>query len=231
MVYVERRAAAVSLARQFGGRIRLVKAGEWMKSKPTPPLQIGRGFQIIHEKKPTRSSRILSQLHIPQGLAFGSGEHATTYMLLRALVRYRDWNDVAVLDLGTGSGILALTARLFGARKIVATDFDSNATRTARQNEALNFSTPLIRWQCSEVKRLRATARYDLVLANLFSGILCDAAPQIIRSVTAGGQLWLSGVLRSQQEEVIAAYDRQRMSLIRTVSRGKWLMLQWQKNR
>ena len=65
-----------------------------------------------------------------------------------------------MLDLGTGSGVLALAARLFGARKIVATDFDPDAIRTARQNEALNFSKALIRWRCADVRKLRATARY-----------------------------------------------------------------------
>lgn len=134
-----------------------------------------------------------------------------------------------MLDLGTGSGVLALAARLFGARKIVATDFDSDAVRIARENEMLNFSTPLIRWQCADVKRLRATARYDLVLANLFSGILCEAAPQIAGAMATGAQLWLSGVLRSQQKEVAAAYRQQGLDLVRAVSRGKWMLLQWRK--
>jgi ribosomal protein L11 methyltransferase len=132
---------------------------------------------------------------------------------------------MSVLDLGTGSGVLALAARLFGARKIVATDFDPDAVRTAAQNEALNFSEQLIRWRRADVKKLRASVQYDLVLANLFSGILCEAAPQIAASVAPTGQLWLSGILVTQQQEVIAAYRRQGMKLIRAFRRGKWVML------
>jgi ribosomal protein L11 methyltransferase len=162
-------------------------------------------------------------------MAFGSGDHATTAMLLRALTQYGNWEKVRVLDLGTGSGVLALTARLFGARKILATDFDPDSIRTARQNEELNFPEPLIRWQCADVKRLRAPARYDLVTANLFSEILCIAAPQIAGSVAPGGQLWLSGILRSQKEQVVKAYRRQKLQLTKTVSRGKWVLLQWSK--
>jgi len=230
--YVESRAAAVALTRSWGGRVRSVDAREWIKTRPAPPTRIGRRLEIVHAKARSRKQPVMPRLHIPHGVAFGSGEHATTYMLLRALARHDDWiktavRNTTVLDIGTGSGVLALTARLFGARKIVATDFDPDAVRTARQNEALNFPRPLIRWRCADVRKLRATARYDLVLANLFSGILGGAAPQIAGCVAAGGQLWLSGILDSQQEEVIAAYRGQGLQLIRAVRRGKWVMLQW----
>jgi ribosomal protein L11 methyltransferase len=226
-VYSEQRREVSALARQFGGRTRLVKASEWLRSASAPPVRIGKNFEIVHEKM--RKLSALSRLYIPHGVAFGSGDHATTLMLLRALTRHENWAQTAVLDLGTGSGVLALTARLFGARKIVATDFDPDAVRTARQNELLNFPAPLIRWQCADVKRLRAKPQYELVVANLFSEILCQAASQIAGSVRPGGQLWLSGILRSQKEEVLAAYRRQGMQLVRAVSRGKWVMLQWKK--
>jgi ribosomal protein L11 methyltransferase len=224
---MESRAAAVAFIPQWGGRVRSVDAHEWIKKRPAPPTQIGRRLEIVHEKARVRKRPARPQLHIPHGIAFGSGEHATTYMLLRALAQRDDWIKASVLDLGTGSGVLALTARLFGAREIVATDFDSDAIRTARQNEALNFSKPLIRWKRADVRKLRATSRYDLVLANLFSGILGEAAPRIAGCVSPGGQLWLSGILDSQQEEVIAAYRGQGLQLIRALRRGKWVMLQW----
>jgi ribosomal protein L11 methyltransferase len=234
--YVESRAAAVALTRRCGGRVRTVNAREWINTPPAPPTRIGRRLEIVHEKARSRKTPPpWPQLYIPHGVAFGSGEHATTYMLLRALVHHDEWIKTAVLsttarrttvlDLGTGSGVLALTARLFGARKIVATDFDPDAVRTARQNEALNFSKPLIRWRRADVRKLRATARYDLVLANLFSGILGEAAPQIAGCVAPGGQVWLSGILDSQQQEVIATYRRQGLHLVQVLRRGKWIML------
>jgi ribosomal protein L11 methyltransferase len=228
--YSERRADVMALVKKFGGQARPLKPSAWLKPVRRPPLSIGGKFQIVDEPSRALGKLTLPRLHIPHGLAFGSGEHATTCLLLRALAGREDWNGASVLDLGTGSGVLALATRLLGARKIVATDFDAEAVRTAKANEALNFPTAMIRWRCADVKKLRPTTRYDLVLANIFSGILIEAAPQIAASVAPGGQLWLSGVIRSQQVEVIAAYRRQKLKLDRVVSRGKWVMIQFRRN-
>lgn len=228
-VYSPSRAAIVSLAKKLGGRPQSLSSKEWLKPGVAKPIRIGKRLQIIHEKERGKKTLVPPRLHVPYGMAFGSGEHATTWMLLRALAHHEDWKGTTVLDVGTGSGILALTARLLGARKIVATDFDPEAIRTARQNEKLNFPTPLIRWQCADVKKLKTTVRYGLVVANLFSGILCEAAAAIAGCVLPNSQLWLSGILRSQQDEVIAAYRRQQMKLVRVVSRGKWVMIQLEK--
>jgi ribosomal protein L11 methyltransferase len=251
-VYNDKRETVLALRDRFGGIVRSIRQSEWLPTKPEPPTRIGPHLEIIHGSRRTpgggRRSRLshlpvaavvrrrtspqpIPALHIPHGLAFGSGEHATTYMLLRALTAPRDWPRTTVLDLGTGSGVLALAARLFGARKILATDFDPEAVRTARQNETLNFATPLIRWRCADVRKLSSAVRHHLVLANLFSGILCEAAPQIAAAVAPGGQLWLSGILHTQQKEVIAAYRAQGLHLVRINRRGKWIMLQLRSRR
>ena len=221
----ESRAAATVLARKFGGQVDSIKASEWLDTKPTPPTRIGRRLEIIHDDQRVRGKSEMPRLAIPHGVAFGSGEHGTTFMLLRALAELGDCSRRRVLDLGAGSGVLALAARVFGATKIVATDFDPDSVRTARQNEVLNFSRPLIRWQQADVLKLKPTPRYDLVLANLFSGILVEAAPRIAACVAAGGELWLSGVLATQQREVVAAYRKQGMKFLRANRRGKWVML------
>jgi ribosomal protein L11 methylase PrmA len=75
------------------------------------------------------------------------------------------------------------------------------------------------------VKRLRSKARFDLVLGNLFSGILCEAAAPIASALSPAGQLWLSGILRGQEAEVIATYKAQKLRLVRSLRRGKWVML------
>jgi ribosomal protein L11 methyltransferase len=226
-VYTEDHEAALFLVGRFGGLIRLVRDEEWLYPAQAAPLWIGQKLEIVHSTISKRSK--VPTLHIPHGMAFGSGDHGTTGMLLRALTRHEDWPATRVLDLGTGSGVLALTARLLGARKIVATDFDAEAVRIARENEERNFSTMTIRWQCADVKKLKVRVGFDLVTANLFSEILCEAAPQIAASVASGGQLWLSGILRSQKEQVMASYRRQKLKLEREVSRGKWVLLQWSK--
>jgi len=224
-VYDVRREPILALHGLFGGQVVSIAQSAWLSTKPTPPTRINAKLEILHDKP--RRKAAAHQLVIPHGLAFGSGEHGTTFMLLRALAR--EEMPPRLLDLGTGSGVLALAARRFGAKHIVATDFDPAAVRTARQNEVLNFATPQIRWRRADVKRLAEKPRHDLVLGNLFSGILIQAARSITNAVAPGGQLWLSGILREQKNEVVAAYRRQGLQLLRATTRGKWVMLQLQK--
>ena len=224
--YFPSRAPAMELEARWGGRAERVPA-TLLPQKPDPPIRVSEALEIVHEV-PRRGGRE-QQLYIPYGMAFGSGEHATTLMLLRALSRRRDWTRTTFLDLGTGSGVLALAARKLGAKKIVATDFDPEAVRTARQNETLNFASSLVRWEVADVKRLRARPAYSLITANLFSGILGEAAPRIARVLRPEGELWLSGILHTQQEEVAIAYRAERLTLVKTTRRGKWIMQQWRK--
>jgi ribosomal protein L11 methyltransferase len=224
-VHVESRAEAERLRKQWGGQARLIKTKDWIQPARSSPVRISAALQIIHEKPARRKKGAPAQLYIPHGLAFGSGEHATTVMLLRALARERGMARRRVLDLGTGSGILALAARHLGASRITATDLDGEAVRTARANEARNFPAPLIRWQRGDVRTLKTKTPFDLVVANLFSGILCEAAQPITEAVAPGGQLWLSGILREQGGAVAAAYRARKMVLTRTIRRGKWLLL------
>ncbi len=212
---------ALGFRQKWGGRIE-----PFAPKPPVPagPVRVDARLEIVHDEKIPRAA---GRLIIPYGIAFGSGEHATTLMLLRALARKRDLAARSILDLGTGSGVLALAARVLGAKHVVATDFDPAAIRTARQNEALNFSSRRIRWEVADVKRLRARSQFNLVVANLFSGILVEAAPRIARTLKPGGELWLSGVLRSQQEEVGFAYRKAGLRHLNTTTRGKWVMQQW----
>ena len=228
-VHDAKRAPILALRGLFGGQVRSIAQSSWLKTKPTPPTRIGKTLEILHETP--RKKPAAYQLVIPHGLAFGSGEHGTTFMLLRALARehLRVSKMPRVLDLGTGSGVLALAARRFGAKHILATDFDPAAIRTARQNEALNFLTPKIRWRRADVKKFAEKTPYHLVLGNLFSGILVEAAPKIAAAVVPGGQLWISGILREQEKEVLAAYRAQNLKLLRATRRGKWVMLQFER--
>jgi ribosomal protein L11 methyltransferase len=227
-IYVACRPEALALQWRWGGQVRPVTVAGCMPQKPSAPLRIGGKFEIVHENAPDGQCHVPPRLQIPHGIAFGSGEHATTLMLLRALAR-RSLIGCRVLDLGAGSGILALAARLLGAREITGTDIDPDAIRTARQNEKLNFRSPLIRWHCADVRRWRVQSRHDIVLANLFSSILAETASRIVASVAPGGSLWLSGILRHQEREVTAAYRKQGLVLVRSARRGKWVLLQWNK--
>lgn len=222
--YFGTKQAALAFAKHRAGRI------ERFKEKPpalSQPVRVNAALEIVHDEKAPRSK---GRLIIPYGVAFGSGEHATTLMLLRALARKKDLAGLAVLDLGTGSGVLALSTRLLGVSRLTATDFDPAAIRTARRNELLNFSTRRVHWEVADARRLRARPRFGLIVANLYSGILMEAAPRLAKALELKGELWLSGVLRSQQDEVSTAFRNAGLRLLKTTTRGKWLMQRWTKS-
>jgi ribosomal protein L11 methyltransferase len=219
--FFPQRAPAEALARQLGGRVQRVVV---KVPRPAPPIRVSARLEIAHEEEGARRA---DRLLIPYGMAFGSGEHATTLMLLRALAQRDGLAGAAVLDLGTGSGVLALAARLLGAREVAGCDFDAAAIRTARENERRNFGSRRVRWKIADARKLSARPKHSLILANLFSGVLIEAAPRIARALAPGGELWLSGVLRSQDDEVAAAYRLAGLRHLRTAIRGKWIMQQW----
>lgn len=226
-VYGQDRAVLAGLARRHGGRLGSLRDKDWLSPASSPLISVGRQLQIVQE--PAQAKPGVPSLVVPLGMAFGSGSHATTGMLLRALVRRGKLKETALLDLGTGSGILALAARWSGAKKIMAIDFDPDAVRIAAENETLNFSSSQIIWRRADVKKLGARPLFGLVLANLFSGILCEAAARITAVVKPGGELWMSGILREQEKEVIWAYRQRGLKLLRCARRGKWVMLQWRR--
>jgi ribosomal protein L11 methyltransferase len=223
-VYAPNRREVERLRSSCRGRVLDLPPGAWLPAKSPPPLRFGKRL-IVHAELPPGARPGNDALVIPHGLAFGSGEHATTGLLLRALTQRTTWGRV--LDLGTGSGVLALAARRLGATDITATDFDPDAIRTARENELRNFPHPRIVWRKGDVRRWRPGRGYDLVVANLFSGILAEVAGVIAASVRAGGELWVSGILRAQEAEVLRAYRAQDLRRIEVKRRGKWVMIRF----
>src|SRR5437660_2812072 len=131
------------VAKQFGGRIEKLPA-DWLKrfsrKQKTNPLRVGKRLIVVRSPKDREASSFPYSLIIPAGAAFGTGEHATTAMSLRLLEQVtHGWRPGwAMIDLGTGSGILALAARCFGARRVLGIDNDPTAISTAKTNARLN---------------------------------------------------------------------------------------------
>ena len=192
-----------------------------------PEQQIGRRFAVrgTHLSGPPTSGRIT--LTLDAGLAFGSGEHGSTRGCLRALERVAWRRPRRILDLGTGSGILAMAAARLLHRRVLATDIEPWSVRVAEQNARLNRLGPLMRCRLTDGWRHRAVraGRYDLVFANILARPLCLMARPLAAHLTPGGTAILSGLLRSQAQAVIAAHRRCGLRLETTLYEGPWATL------
>jgi ribosomal protein L11 methyltransferase len=198
------RAQLDRLTKRFGGRIKKFPA-DWLKrslSEKRKPLKVGS-----------------KRLRIPASAAFGTGEHATTSMCLTKLKRIVRAGDV-VVDLGTGSGILALAARLLGAKQVIAIDNDPTAIRVAKENARLN-QIDNVAFQVGDVRRWKFARKVDIVAANLFSELLIEILPRL----EAARLLILSGFLRNQERDVRRALAHHKIDIIEARRRGKWVAI------
>ena len=163
-------------------------------------------------------------VHLESGLAFGTGQHASTQLALRALERHLQ-PGMSALDVGCGSGILACAAGALGAEQIDAVDIDPLAVEVTRRNLALNGLAR--RASVDELAQPPAGKAYDLVVANITAGILSALMPALAAATRPGGICILSGIIDSQVGRVqntLAATDRQtaRLKFEETAADGEW---------
>lgn len=139
---------------------------------------------------------------IEPSMGFGTGHHATTRLCLRALSEV-DVTGLHALDIGTGSGVLALAAAASGAVDVVGVDIDDDAVAAARRSAALNPELPAVDFRTGDIAALGEPA--DLVLANLTGAMLTRSADYLSRAVVPGGRLIVSGFMHDERDEVEAA--------------------------
>jgi len=139
---------------------------------------------------------------IQPSMGFGTGHHATTRLCLAALQRL-ELHGKTVLDVGTGSGVLAIAARMLGAADVLGIDDDADAIESARESVALNPGVH-IELQVVDLKKVALTP-FDVVLANLTGGLLMQAADRLQELTAATGRLILSGFMYTEEIGVLAA--------------------------
>ncbi len=216
------------------GAPRIEQLGEqdWvtMSQAGLQPIRAGR-FTVHTPTYPPDPGRI--NFEIDAGLAFGTGQHATTAGCLAALDRLEGKRFANVADVGTGTGLLAFAAlALWPDAKCIATDIDPVAVDVARDNAAINRVTlghgsgELLLAQADGMDSplLAARAPFDLIVANILAGPLIELAPDFARSLGAGGIVVLAGLLDTQAEAVTRAYRTHGLAAVdRGV--GEWPVL------
>ena len=197
-----------------------------------PEQRIGRSFAVRGEHLPPAASPGRITLTLDAGVAFGSGEHGSTRGCLRALervaARRRRRSLARILDLGTGSGILAMAAARLLGRPVLAVDIDPWSVRTAAANARRNRLSTHVRagladgWASPAVRR---GAPYDLVFANILARPLCRMARSLAAHLAPGGTAILAGLLDEQARAVLAAHRRCGLTLDFSLPEGRWTTL------
>ncbi len=179
------------------------------------------------EAEPENEGRLV--LHIDPGTAFGTGMHDTTQLCIRALRKYIT-KDTVLLDVGTGSGILAILSLMFGAKKAIGTDLDICAVDAVRENKEANGipedSFELLIGNIITDKGVQDQVGYecyDIVVANILAEVLVPLTPVIVHQLKKGGIYITSGIIDDKEETVAAAVRAADLTVLDIQHQGEWV--------
>jgi ribosomal protein L11 methyltransferase len=207
--------------------VKKIRRENWAESwkRHFKPLEIGNALLVKPSWSKRRARRGQAVLVLDPGLSFGTGQHPTTAFCLRELTRLRQpGRRQAFLDIGTGSGILAIAAAKVGYSPVHAFDSDAEAVRVARANARLNCVHSQIRFTRQDLGRLaiQASRRYEVVCANLISPLLTKEKQRIANRLGPGGFLIVAGILDSEFEAVRSAYEEVGLQLRTSKAERGW---------
>lgn len=203
---------------------------DWIKlsQEGLPPVRAGRFFVYGAHDAGTVPHGVIP-IKIEAGLAFGTGHHETTALCLHVLSDLSKRRRFAnVLDLGCGTGLLAIGAAKLWRKSVLASDIDPVAVEVTKENARANGEAPLIRALTADGldhPALAGQAPYDLIVANILAGPLTRLAPAIARALSPGGMLVLSGLLQWQENLVLSFYRPHGLQLRNARRGGVWSAL------
>jgi ribosomal protein L11 methyltransferase len=211
-------------------KIKKVKAADWvaMSLEGLPAVRAGR-FVVAGAHALMGESNGRTKIWIEASEAFGTGHHGTTWGCLMALEGVlRERRVMRVLDIGAGSGVLAIAAAKHGADAL-AIEIDHRAAAIAEINARQNKVASRIQVIAGDGARFIAGKQFDLIFANILMRPLIRLAPKLVRSVEPGGTLILSGLLRQQAPLVREAYANRGLILEKQIPKEAWMTLVWRK--
>lgn len=203
---------------------RIVDGDDWIEiwRKHYRPIELGNVLicPAWIERKPKEGQ---VEIIIDSNMAFGTGEHETTSMVISLMQNYV--KDVeTVIDVGTGSGILGIAAAKLGAKKVVMTDIDYVAVKSAKHNCEINGVADKCEVDLNNLLDDKSITG-DLVLANITADVLLILSESIPSRVKNGGVLIMSGIIKSRVNEVIDRYSAIDFELVQRKDEGEWIAL------
>ncbi len=167
-------------------------------------------------------------LHIDPGTAFGTGMHETTQLCIRQMKKYIT-PETELLDVGTGSGILAILAIMYGAKHCVGTDLDPCAVEAVRENmETNNIPKDAFEMMIGniindkEIQDRVGYEKYDIVMANILAPILIELAPVITAQMKKGAMFITSGIIEGKEDSVVEACKKAGLTIVDVTAKGEW---------
>ena len=202
-------------------------ASQWQQH--FPPIKVGKRLVISPSWVDWQISGNEVMLTLDPGQAFGTGTHATTKLCLEAIADHFNTQPPPkrILDVGTGSGILAMAGAALGATYVIATDIDSEACRVAQANIAKNHLNKSVQVTDTPLNQIGGT--YDLVLANILAKEILRMAEDLIARLSCkSGRLVLSGILVEHQEQILDGFSQYPLTLLTVKQCDGWACFVYQ---
>ena len=208
-------------------KIARVRREDWAESwkRHFKPIEIGGALLVKPSWSKLRGRKNQAVVVLDPGLSFGTGQHPTTEFCLREIVRCRKSGMPQLfLDIGTGSGILAISAAKLGYKLVRAFDFDPEAVRVAQANARANNVHNKVQIKRGDVAKLpeKPKEQFDLVCANLISNLLMAERSKIAAQLKSGGTLVLAGILKAEFMEVQRGFESLGLKLVSARSKREW---------
>lgn len=189
------------------------------------PVKIGENLVVVpcwelEDYKKNEGEVIVT---LDPGMAFGTGTHETTRLCMK-LLEDSVSTDTQMLDIGTGSGILAVTALLLGAKTAVGVDIDELAVKVAGENAELNGVADRLSLFCGDLTD-KISGRYDIVCANIVADVIIRLSGEVLQFMKPNGVLLVSGIIEERKDEVVSALKSVGLSVVKEETENGWVAI------